>query len=212
MNMKRFYLALLFVLYALGGYAQDMATLFSSMPDQYIVQLESAWRKDLIDLYNSGKEARLQNTMNGYSVLEKLTSDYLLLQSTERTTIEMKMLPLVNNTYIICMITTVSGPAPDSRIAFYTTDWQPLEALDLYAPVEAGWFIRESANKNSDAFLDATSRLDMDLVRYSLSPDANTLTATYATPLYLSKEEREKVKPFLKDEPKVYMWERSHFQ
>ena len=210
--MKRFYLALLFVLYALGGYAQDMATLFSSMPDQYIVQLESAWRKDLIDLYNSGKEARLQNTMNGYSVLEKLTSDYLLLQSTERTTIEMKMLPLVNNTYIICMITTVSGPAPDSRIAFYTTDWQPLEALDLYAPVEAGWFIREGANKNSDAFLDATSRLDMDLVRYSLSPDANTLTATYATPLYLSKEEREKVQPFLKDEPKVYMWERSHFQ
>ena len=38
-----------------------------AMPDQYIPQLEHAWRKDLVDLYTSGKESRLKNTMNGFS-------------------------------------------------------------------------------------------------------------------------------------------------
>lgn len=66
------------------------------MPDQYIPQLEHAWRKDLVDLYTSGKESRLKNTMNGFSTLQKLTNDYLLLQTTERSTVEMKLLPLVN--------------------------------------------------------------------------------------------------------------------
>lgn len=56
---------------------------------------------------------------------QKLTNDYLLLQTTERSTVEMKLLPLVNNTYVVCMISTVNGPVPDSRIEFFTTNWEP---------------------------------------------------------------------------------------
>lgn len=210
--MKRLILSILLSVFVMGVKAQDMATLFVAMPDQNIPQLENAWRKDIIDLYNSGKEAKLKNTMNGFSVLQKLTSDYLSLQSTERTTIDMKLLPLVNNTYVICVVTTVNGPAPDSQIEFYTTEWTPLDASDLFSPVSADWFIKEDADRNSNAFIDATSRLDMDLITYSLSPDDLTLTETFTTPLYLSKADREKVQPFLKDSPRVFTWEKFHFK
>jgi hypothetical protein len=197
---------------SLGMWAQDMKTLFTNMPDSLIPQLESAWRKDLIDLYNSGKEARLQNTMNGYSKLFKLTSDYVLLQPTERTTVELKSLPLVNNTYIICMVTTINSPVADSRVAFYSTDWKPLESGNLLAPVTGSWFVKEEADKNSDAYQDALARLDMDLIQYQLSPDNQNLTATYTTPLYLSENERNSVLPFLKDSPKTYTWEKSYYK
>lgn len=210
--MKRLILSILLSVFVMGVKAQDMAALFVAMPDQNIPQLENAWRKDIIDLYNSGKEAKLKNTMNGFSVLQKLTSDYLSLQSTERTTIDMKLLPLVNNTYVICVVTTVNGPAPDSQIEFYTTEWTPLDASDLFSPVSADWFIKEDADRNSNAFIDATSRLDMDLITYSLSPDDLTLTETFTTPLYLSKADREKVQPFLKDSPRVFTWEKFHFK
>lgn len=210
--MKRLILSILLSVFVMGVKAQDMAALFVAMPDQNIPQLENAWRKDIIDLYNSGKEAKLKNTMNGFSVLQKLTSDYLSLQSTERTTIDMKLLPLVNNTYVICVVTTVNGPVPDSQIEFYTTEWAPLDASDLFSPVSADWFIKEDADRNSNAFIDATSRLDMDLITYSLSPDDLTLTETFTTPLYLSKADREKVQPFLKDSPKVFTWEKFHFK
>ncbi len=210
--MKRYIYILLLSLCVLGVGAQDMKTYFISMPDQFIPQLETAWRKDLVDLFESGKEARLQNTMTGYSILQKLTNDYLLLQVTDRSTVEIKMLPLVNNTYVICMIRTVSAPVPDSRIEFYTTEWEPLATSDLFNPVSIDWFIKDGTDKSSDEYKDAMARLDMDLIKYQLSPDNQTLTATYTTPLYLSQTEQSKVEPFIKDTPKIYTWEKFQFK
>lgn len=210
--MKRLIFSILICAFALGVKAQEMDALFITMPDQNIPQLENAWRKDLVDLYKTGKEARLKNTMNGFSSLDSLTSDYMFLQVTERSSIEMKLLPLVNNTNVICMVKTVNGPVADSHIEFYTTDWEPLAASDLFTPVDADWFIKEGTDKNSNAFQDAASRLDMDLIQYNLSPDNLTLTATYTTPRYLSQEDRKKVTPFIKESPKVYTWEKYHFK
>lgn len=191
--------------------AQDMATLFANMPDEYVPHLESAWRKDLMDLYNTGKPATLQNTMNGTSSLLNLTENYLLLQSTERSTVEIKLLPLINNTNIVCMITTINAPVADSRIVFFTTEWQPLKSEDLFTPVKSDWFIKEDADTASESYKDAISRLDLELIRYNLNPENLTLTATYMTPSYLSNEERQKITPYIKETPKLFIWESSRF-
>jgi hypothetical protein len=188
-----------------------MAAVFANMPDKLIPQLESAWRKDLVELYRSGKEARLENMMHGFSVLKKLTSGYLLLQTTECSTVEMKLLPLVNNTHVLCMVTTVNGPVPDSRIAFFSTAWETLDTGDLFTPVPVARFIKEDADTDSEGCPDALFRLDMELIHYQLHPDTPTLTATFTTPLYLNEGEREKVAPYIK-EPKVYTWEKYHFE
>lgn len=192
--------------------AQEMDALFVTMPDQYIPQLQNEWRKDLIDLYNSGKDATLKNTMEGSSTLKKMTSDYMLLQVTDRSTVELKRLPLINNTNVICMIRTVYGPQPDSRIEFFTTDWQPISGEDLFTPVDSEWFLKEGIDRSSISFDEALSLLDMDLWKYSLSPDDQTLTMEYMTPYYLGKTDRAKVAPFLKETPKIYTWEKSHFK
>ncbi len=192
--------------------AQDMAKIFADMPDEYIPHLESAWRKDLIDLYSSGKPATLKNTMEGNSSLLKLTKDYLQLQSTERSMLEIKLLPLINNTFIVCMVTTVNAPIADSRIAFFTSEWKPLQADDLLTPVTGDWFLKEDADKASDAYQDIVSRLDMELIQYSLSPDSLTLTANYMTPAYLGKAEQKKLIPYLKEYPKVFTWDNSRFK
>ena len=210
--MRKLMMALLVCACSLGMSAQDIAGVFTAMPDQYIPQLEHAWRQDLVDLFNQGKEARLKNTMNGYSSLKKLTKDYLLLQTTERSTVEMKLLPLINNTYVICMVTTVYGPAPDSRIDFFTTEWAPLERDELLTPLAPEWYLKhEPERKEDDNYRDAIARLDMELIHYTLSPDNLTLTATYSTPQYLEKEAQEKVAPYI-SAPKVYKWEKSHFE
>jgi hypothetical protein len=210
--MKRYSFLLLLCLCTLSAKAQDIKTLFTQIPDTYLPQLETAWRKDLIELYQAGKDARLQNTMGGYSRLLKLTDDYLLLQVTERSSIELKKLPLINNTYIICMVTTIEGPVADSRVAFYTTGWELLESSALFTPVAADWFINENADAGSDAFKDAIARLDIHLIKYRLSPENLSLTAVYTTPLYLDEEERKQILPFLKEHPKVYTWDKSLFR
>ncbi|MDR2919660.1 MAG: DUF3256 family protein [Tannerella sp.] len=191
--------------------AQDVASFFISMPDGNIPQLEEAWRKDLVDLFRSGKTATLDNTMGGKSTLEKMTTDYLLLQSTERSTLEIKLLPLINGTYVACVITTVNAPVADSRVDFFTLEWKPVPASDLFTSVMPKWFIKEDADRNSESFLDAMSCLDMHLVKYQLNADDQTLTAIYTTPDYLNSQDREKVKPFLKENPKVYQWKSGRF-
>lgn len=210
--MKKLLLAICLLLSLNGVNAQDMAALFTAMPDQYIPQLETAWRKDLIDLYNAGKEAKLKNTMEGFSTLKKLTADYLSIQITDNSTVEIKRLPLVNNTYIICVVNTVYGPVADSRVSFFTTEWKPLESADLFTAVTPQWFIREGVDQKDENFLFATAHLDIQLIKYTLSPDNLTLTATYTTPEYMSKEDREQVLPYLKESPRVYKWEKSHFE
>ena len=89
--------------------------------------------------------------MNGFSTLQKLTNDYLLLQTTERSTVEMKLLPLVNNTYVVCMISTVNGPVPDSRIEFFTTNWEPLATSDLFTQPTSDWYIKQGIDKKDEA-------------------------------------------------------------
>ena len=191
----------LLALWALCGLrAQDMASVFTAMPNQYIPQLEDAWRKDLVELYRSGKEARLKNTMNGYSTLLNLTDDYLCLRTTDRSVVEMKLLPLVNNTFVVCMVTTVEGPVADSRIAFFTTDWASLPKADLLSMPEGTWFIKEGA-ETDEAYPELKAALDMDLFRYQLSATENTLSITYATPLYLEGKTKERLQSLLQGEP-----------
>lgn len=192
--------------------AQNMAEVFIAMPNEYLPQLEDAWRKDLVDLYRSGEKARLKNDMGGTSELVKLTEDYLLLQSTERTTVEMKLLPLVNNTFVVCRIVTLEGPVKDSRVTFFSPEWEPLNSEDLWTPVRVDWFIRTDADTLSVSYGEAISQLDMDLFHYQLNPDDYTLTQIYTTPLYTDRETQKKLKRFLKDSPKVYTWTKTYFK
>lgn len=207
---------LLYLFFAVCGSvsvnAQNMASIFISMPDKNVPQLEDAWRKDLVDLYNSKEEARLKNNMDGYSKLIKLTDDYLLLESTERTTVEMKLLPLVNNTFVICKVVTINGPVPDSRVTFYSPEWVQLDGSDLLTPVDAGWFVSENADTASINYQESISRLDMDMFQFKLSPDNLTLTQIYTTPQYVDKETRQKLNGILKEEPKVFTWTKSYFK
>ena len=207
---------LLFVLFLTGlimkGIAQKIEEAFIRMPDEMIVQLEEAWRKDLIDLYKSGKSATLENTMLGKSTLIKLTDDYLLLQLTKHSTVEMKLLPLINNTYIICMITTLNAPVADSHVSFYTTEWQPLPSKNLLTAATADWFWKEDVERSSHQLEEAKALMPVFLFKYSLHPDNTTLTCIYQTPAWLDEETRAKVKPLLKETPKTYEWNRSRFE
>ena len=205
--MKRFIASWIFICFLFVGKAQKMEECFIRMPDDLVFQLEEAWRKDLVDLYKSGKPAALENTMQGMSVLIKLSDNYLLLQSTESSTVELKLLSLINNTHIICMIETVYAPIADSRISFYSTGWQQLPSDNIFIPVDESWFWKEHAS--SQEYLPQS---EVFLLKYSLSDENEILTAEYMTPLFLDDENQQQMNPFLKSEPKTYKWKSGRFE
>ena len=207
--MKRCITAILLVCWLVGAYAQKMEDVFLQMPDEFIVQLDRARRKELVDLYKSRNPATLSNTMQGKSVLNKLSDYYLKLQTTEQSVVELKLLPLVNNTFVICMIQTVYGPIADSNVSFYTTEWQRIATKDVFLPVTEDWFWKKDSDRD---VLDVLSQMGIFLVKYSLSDEGTTLTAEYMTPTYLDDENQEIVKPFLRTENKTYEWKSGRYE
>ena len=50
--MRRVIVTLLICVFALGMNAQDMTSVFTAMPDQYIPQLEHAWKRIPAEKYD----------------------------------------------------------------------------------------------------------------------------------------------------------------
>ena len=109
--------------------AQDMKTVFVAMPDSVTPLLTKVNREDCIDFLDSNMKAVVKNRFGNVAEMKVLTDDYVLMQTSEVGTLEMKLLPLADSTKVICMVKTVNVPVADSSVRFYTSDWS--QQLDV---------------------------------------------------------------------------------
>ena len=120
-------LILLFsILLSLSANAQNINSVFVSMPDSLSPLLTKVNRQDFADFLSSGMKAVVKNRFGGQSEMLKLTDDYLKLKTTEASSEEMKLLPLNDSVNVVCVVKTYNGPAEDSQVYFYSTDWKEL--------------------------------------------------------------------------------------
>lgn len=197
---------------AVSLHAQDMKTLFVAMPDSVVPLLTKVNREDFIDFLASNMKAEVKNRFGKPSELKKLSDDYLLLQTTERSAMEMKLLPVNDSVKVICVVNTVCAPVCDSEIRFYNAQWQELAQRDFIQLPSAGAFYLPVDTLIDKAFPAMRKKADMELVKAALAEDKPVITFYYSTPDYLAKEEREKLAPYLKKEPMVYEWKEGKFR
>ena len=191
--------------------AQDISSVFGNMPKDLILLVDSIPRQDLLDLYKSNMSANIKDKLNGKVTLSTLTDDFIELHS-GNFSMQIALLRLVNDSKVILLIQTVCAPVCDSQLSFYTIDWKPLDASDFILPANASWFIKDDTDKTGENFINASKSLDMDLMLFRFNPENLELTQTYTTPQYLSQEDRETIKPFLKQEPKIFVWRKTGFK
>ena len=194
----------------LGGRAQELRSLFVAMPDSVLPLLTKTNRMDCVDFLDSNMKAEVKNRFNNTSELKVLTKDYLELQLTSQSSVEMKLLPLNDSVKVVCMVHTVCGSACDSEITFYDTQWKQLPAKNYITLPEVDRFYY--LNTNDESYATVRKAADMNLMKANLSSEASTLTFIYTTPDYLSKEDREKLELYLRKEPIVYQWVEGKFQ
>ncbi len=209
--MKRLYLIYILCLCCwLGGRAQELRSLFVAMPDSVLPLLTKTNRMDCIDFLDSNMKAEVKNRFNKTSELKVLTKDYLELQLTSQSSVEMKLLPMNDSVKVVCMVHTVCGPVCDSEITFYDTQWKQLPSKNFITLPEVDRFYY--LNTNEESYATVRKAADMYLMKANLSSEASTLTFIYTTPEYLSKEDREKLELYLRKEPIVYQWGEGRFQ
>lgn len=192
--------------------AQDVKTVFVAMPDSVTPLLTKVNREDCIDFLDSNMKAVVKNRFGNVAEMKVLTDDYVLMQTSEVGTLEMKLLPLADSTKVICMVKTVNVPVADSSVRFYTSDWsQQLDVKEfLQLPSMDAFFLPNDSLK--DEAILTRKKADMHLMKAQLSKEDTSLTFTYTTPDYLNEEDREKLLPHLRKEPIVLRWSEGKFR
>ena len=191
--------------------AQDMKKVFIAMPDSLTPLLTKVNKEDCIDFLASNMKAEIKNRFDKSSEMKVLTEDYLQMQMTENSTLEMKLLPVNDSVKVVCMVKTVCSSACDSEIRFYDTSWEKefpkSDYLQLPAPQT---FYLPTDTVSSEVEL-IKRKADMHVMKAVLSKDDSSLSFIYTTPEYLNQEDREKLSPYLRKEAVVYRWEDGKF-
>ena len=198
--MKKVVLLLFLLLFCVNSFlsAQSMRTLFVQMPDSIMPFLTKNNREDCVDFIDANMLARVTNRLDTKSELLQFTFDYLHLKTSEAGSMQIKMLPVDGDT-ILCVINTVCAEACDSRIAFYTRNWQPLDGSRYFKkPLIRDFFLAvntpDSQQDSSDDLTSAKKAESLDelldiadiyLVYLTFSDRGNILTAEYTMPHYM---------------------------
>lgn len=209
--MKRFFLFLFVCGALLPIQAQKMRDVFAHMPDSVLNLLTEYNRLDCIDFIENGQEAKVRNRLDGFSVLQKLTDNYLKLQLTASMEVEMKLLSGADSLEYIALSKTFSAPAKSSLVSLYTLDWKklPLERYLNGPAFDAFW--KQSASMTpaeADTLAALKQKMDLRLITASFSDSDESLTFRLQ-PVQLEKEDSVKVSRQI--QPLVYEWNRKQF-
>ncbi|MBD8387810.1 DUF3256 family protein [Dysgonomonas sp. BGC7] len=211
--MKRVILILFISIVGLTSISgQNLNDLISSMPDNIVFGLD-AGMKDML-IANPEDTAKLPIERGTYGSIKRLaiSADYISLQTSDAGITQIKMLPLINDSKIVCVVKTVCGGICDSQVQFYTTKWLPINQKDLLPVITKDSFIKTDVDRNSQSFGNAYAALDMTAIKLSMSADNTTLTAKSEIKGYLSEEDYKKIEPYLIDEPIILNWDKISFK
>lgn len=190
--MKKRILAILTATLALQPLAWGQVALrdaFANAPDNLFPLLTRNNRLDCIDLAEEHADMDVTNRAGDKTRIDSIALNYLSLRLTPKSRIELLMMPAKDDTpQRICMIHTYEGPAKDSHVTLYDTDWKLLGSVERPAP-EA--FFDQELKREARGILT-----DLQLMWAAFSPDGTSLIWNIST-TELNNKERQEATPHL---------------
>lgn len=177
--------------------AQDMRQIARNIPDSIMPLLTSNDRLDFIDYLDSNMKAEVTNKLGGKSEMTTISNDYAHIRMTANSDMALKLLPFEGDT-IICIIHTYSSAASDSRLKFYTKQWQQLPSREFFTPPLVNDFIIPTDTLTETERANMLNKLDVTLVKAEFAKESTNLHLTLTTPTYMSEEDRKAATPHIK--------------
>lgn len=190
-----------------SGQAQlSVRDIFAAAPDSIFPLMTQNNRLDCIDFKENNMQARVKNRLDQYTEMTDLTQNYLRIQMTEHSTVQMRLLSASDS--IFCLISTYLGPTPDSRITFYRSDWTQIQIDAPQPKVEDFWNPVPDSLKQAARFTQMSLR-DLTLISIDANPDEEArLTYTLQTN-ELAGEEKKIAEEYT--HPLIYRWNGKDF-
>ena len=202
--MKKILISLILFTFILPCTQARVRDIFASAPDSIFPLLTQNNRLDCIDFLENGMTAKVKNRFDETSELLKLTDDYLLLDVSSKSHVEILQL----NDSIFCLVHTYLGPAPDSEIRFYKTDWTFQNIQAPKPSVLEFWKAVPAEDERTARFAQAFQTQQM-LVEITIDASNKELIYTLNTS-ELFKKEKEVAQQYV--QPLRYRWDGQVFQ
>ena len=200
----RTFILIMLAMSGLSAFSQIKAKdVFAAAPDSIFPLLTTNNRLDCIDLIENNMKATVKNKLEQKAEMTTLTDSYLQIKPSERSVVEIKML----NDSVFCLINTCLGPAPDSRISFFTHDWKPYKTT-FPMPHATDFWTSVPDSLARDADFAQRSQEDLLLIQFSADKESTELTLTIQTS-ELSGKEKEIAQKYVK--PLRYKWNGKDF-
>lgn len=195
----RTFILIMLAMSGLSAFSQTKAKdVFAAAPDSIFPLLTTNNRLDCIDLIENNMKATVKNKLEQKAEMTALTDSYLQIKPSERSVVEIKML----NDSVFCLINTCLGPAPDSRISFFTRDWEPYKTT-FPMPHATDFWKSVPDSLAREANFAQRSLEDLLLIQISADKENTELTLTIQTS-ELSGKEKEIAQKYV--HPLRYRW------
>lgn len=128
MSLKTNILALMLIALSATAQAREIRSVWKSMPDSVVLAIDKVRQLEMLDLVDYKVKAEVNNRLGSHSVMDTITANYLHIMVTKASELSMRLLPTAECDTLVCMVYTYKAPKPESKISFYSLDWQLLDA------------------------------------------------------------------------------------
>ena len=201
------YILLLFCCITFSGFGQTIDTVFRTMPDEILPAFSEANKTMLL------VDTSLSVIPYPLGKIERVdyTDSFLSMKTSDVGTLQLKLLPLVNNTQIISVVKTVcSKKVCDSEVRFFTDKWEEIDRKSLLPDIQPEVFF-DSSKLNTLDFKIAVSHINIYPLHLQFSKENDDLTVTFDFNGVLSAEDLKKIEPFVEKESITLSWNKSMF-
>lgn len=174
--------------------------------------LKRTTRLDMLDYWDADSIYKATNAMSGLSWIENCTSDYIKVQLTPVSTLELKMLPAKKGEVITMAIYTVGNnvQAQDSQVTFTDMTMHELDAKKLFRQPKLEDFF-DIPKGSLTSMKEIREMIPFPTVAYSASPDTDEVTARLTVEAFMNIDDYNIVKLFLKPEVQL-KWNGKEFR
>lgn len=183
-----------------GDSALTARNVFERLQAPSLELLKQTTRLDMLDYWDADSVYKAKNAMNGQSWLEQVTPDYLKLNITPVSTLEIKLLPDKKETVVMTIYTVGGeGQARDSIIEFYDTSLNKLDSSRYFAEPDLKMFF-DIPKGSVTSMKELREMIPFTTVEYSASPGTDSLAARLTVGEYMNLDDWNIARIFLRPE------------
>lgn len=214
--MRKFlFSAFIFLFACTAQAATGFADIISNMPKEIVPYINDNMRAELVNSIKSGDTIGISSMLQERIAIDTIAADFIRIKATQKTTIQLRLLPVSDSTSIICMVKTLEVPIRESRISFFTTSWSLLESdYGLPAFTDSATTIDSLTCKpddmSEDKYKEYLACIDPVVTHADISSADGSITFGLGISPFITSEERSGIMRIIRQ--KTFKWDGISFK